>query len=52
MRSYQIPRLIKRLLTILLNTEFDAITQYGTQYARLSAEHAHFHGKLRPADEK
>jgi len=22
------------------------------QYARLSAEHPHFHGKLRPADEK
>jgi len=38
--------------TILLNTEFDAIT-FGTQYALLSAEqHAHFRGKLRPADKK
>jgi len=33
MRSYQKPRLIKGLLTILLNTEFDAITQYAVRTA-------------------
>jgi len=54
MRSYQIPRLIKRLLTILLNTEFNLTQSHSMQYARLSAqhEHAHFRGKLRLADEK
>jgi len=37
--------------TILLNNEFDAITQYAV--ALLSAEqHTHFRGKQRPADEK
>jgi len=37
-------------IALLLNTEFDTI--HRTQYARLSAEHAHFRSKLQPADEK
>jgi len=52
MRSYQIA-FTHNNHTLSLITGVNTATQsHSTQYAWLSAEHAHFRGKLRPADEK